>query len=151
VKLVEIRDGVALLEVDGRRLQMGLGAATAARVVLQADRSGHFIATALVNGVPLQALVDTGASAVSMNLSDAQRAGVTLQGARRVHMMTAGGAREALLVRLAWVRIGDILVHDVEAAVSETNELPITLLGMSFLRYVEMHRSGASLTLTRRH
>jgi clan AA aspartic protease (TIGR02281 family) len=64
-------------------------------------------------------------------------------------MMTAGGAREALLVRLARVQIGDILVHDVEAAVKETNELPITLLGMSFLRYVEMHRSGASLTLTR--
>jgi predicted aspartyl protease len=39
----------------------------------------------------------------------------------------------------------------VEATVSEADELPIALLGMSFLSQLEMQRSGRTLTLTRRH
>ncbi len=151
VKLVEIRDGAALLEFDGRRWQMPLGSSTAASVMLQADERGHFIVEALVNGVPLRAIVDTGASTVAINMSDARRAGVDFAGTRRVMVQTAGGPRQALLVRLANVRIGDILVHDVEATVSEADELPVALLGMSFLNQLEMQRSGRTLTLTRRH
>jgi aspartyl protease family protein len=106
--------------------------------------------TAAINGVPVRALVDTGASAVAMNLSEARRAGVSLSGARRVRVLTASGAREALLVQIASVQVGEIVVYDVEATLSERDELPITLLGMSFLKHLDMYRSGASLTLTRR-
>lgn len=121
VKLLDIRDGAALLEFDGRRWQMRLGSSTAASVMLQADERGHFVVNATVNG------------------------------ARRVMVHTAGGARQALFVRLASVRIGDILVQDVEATVSEANELPVALLGMSLLNQLELQRSGRTLTLTRRH
>lgn len=151
VKLVDIRDGAALLEFDGRRWQMPLGSSTAASVMLQADERGHFIVNALVNGAPLRAIVDTGASTVAINMSDARRAGVNFAGTRRVMVQTAGGPRQALLVRLANVRIWDILVHDVEATVSEADELPVALLGMSFLNQLETQRSGRTLTLTRRH
>lgn len=151
VKLLDIRDGAALLEFDGRRWQMRLGSSTAASVMLQADERGHFIVNATVNGAPLRALIDTGATAVAINMSDARRAGVNFAGARRVMVHTAGGARQALLVRLASVRIGDILVQDVEATVSEANELPVALLGMSLLNQLELQRSGRTLTLTRRH
>jgi aspartyl protease family protein len=151
VKLIDIAAGTALVEIDGRRWQMGLGSRTAASVVLQADGRGHFVANAFVNGQPVPALVDTGASTVALNMSDARRAGVDFAGARRVVVQTAAGARPALLVRLASVSVGDVLVRDVEATVSEANELPIALLGMSFLNQLEMQRSGVSLTLTRRH
>ena len=43
------------------------------------------------------------------------------------------------------------VLRDVEATVSIANELPIVLLGMSFLNQVEMQRAGRTLTLTRRH
>jgi aspartyl protease family protein len=151
VRLIEIRDGAALLEFDGKRWQMRLGASTAPSVVLQADGRGHFIVNAQVNGAPLRALVDTGATSVAINMSDARRAGVNFAEARRVWVQTAGGPRQALAVRLASVRVGDVLVPDVEASVSEANELPIALLGMSFLNQLEMQRSGQTLTLTRRH
>jgi aspartyl protease family protein len=82
--------------------------------------------------------------------SDARRAGVGLAGARRVRILTASGPREALLVQLASVQVGEIVIYDVEATLSERDELPITLLGMSFLKHLDMYRSGASLTLTRR-
>jgi aspartyl protease family protein len=151
VRLIEIRDGAALLEFDGRRWQMRLGSSTAPSVVLQADSRGHFIVNAQVNGTPLRALVDTGATTVAINMSDARRTGVNFAGAQRVWVQTAGGTRQALAVRLANVRVGEVLVHDVEATVSEADELPIALLGMSFLSQLEMQRSGRTLTLTRRH
>lgn len=151
VKLIDLGTGGALIEVDGRRWLMPLGSSTASSLVLQADERGHFIVTAAINGVPVRALVDTGASAVAMNLSEARRAGVSLSGARRVRVLTASGAREALLVQIASVQVGEIVVYDVEATLSERDELPITLLGMSFLRHLDMYRSGASLTLTLRH
>jgi aspartyl protease family protein len=150
VKLIDLGSGAALIEVDGRRWLMPLGSSTASSLVLQADERGHFIVTAAINGVAVRALVDTGASAVAMNLSEARRAGVSLSGARRVRVLTASGAREALLVQLATVQVGEIVVYDVEATLSERDELPITLLGMSFLKHLDMYRSGASLTLTRR-
>jgi aspartyl protease family protein len=151
VRLVDIRDGAALLEFDGRRWQMRLGSSTAPSAVLQADERGHFIVNADVNGVPLRALIDTGATSVAINMTDARRAGVNFAGARRVWVQTAGGPRSAILARLAYVRIGELLVRDVEATVSEANELPIALLGMSFLNRVELQRSGQTLTLTGRH
>ncbi|MGQ0547397.1 MAG: TIGR02281 family clan AA aspartic protease [Betaproteobacteria bacterium] len=151
VRLVEIGPQGALLEVDGRRWQMALGSSTSSSVVLQADARGHFFANAMINGVPVRSLVDTGASAVSLNLADAQRLGVNLAGAQRIAMHTAGGVRQGLRVKLAVVQLGDIVLRDVEATVSVANELPIVLLGMSFLNQVEMQRSGGTLTLTRRH
>ena len=61
------------------------------------------------------------------------------------------GGREGLQVRLASVQVGDLVLYNVEATLSERHELPITLLGMSFLGQVEMQCGGTTLTLTRRH
>ena len=151
VRLIEIGPRGALVEVDGRRWQMALGSSTATSVVLQADARGHFLASAMINGVPMRALVDTGASSVAINLADAQRLGVNLAGAQRIAMHTAGGVRAGLRAKLASVQVGEIVLREVEATVSIGNELPIVLLGMSFLNQLEMQRSGSTLTLTRRH
>jgi aspartyl protease family protein len=147
----EIGPDAALVEVDGKRWRMGLGSSTASSVVLQADARGHFLAEVLVNGVPVRALVDTGASAVSLNAADARRLGLDLSRAQPVTLQTAGGARRGLRTRLASVQLGDLVLRDVEAVVSEANDLPVALLGMSFLRFLDMQRSGQTLTLTQRH
>jgi aspartyl protease family protein len=151
VRLIEVGPRGALVEVDGRRWTMGLGSSTATSVVVQADARGHFLVTAAINGVPMRALVDTGASAVSLNLSDARRLGVNLAGAQSVTLQTAGGPRQGLRARLATVQVGDIVLRDVEATVSVADELAIVLLGMSFLNHLELQRAGTTLTLTRRH
>lgn len=151
VRLVGISGDVATVDVDGRRWQMRLGTATTSSVSLQADAHGHFWVEIRVNGRPMRALVDTGASSVSMNVADAQRLGVDLGGARRITTQTAGGPRQAWLTRVASIQVGDIVLNDVEASFSERNELPAVLLGMSFLNHVDLQRSGQTLTLTRRH
>ena len=151
VRLIEVGPQGALVEVDGRRWTMGLGSSTATSVVVQADARGHFLVTAAINGVPMRALVDTGASTVSLNLSDARRLGVNLAGAQSVILQTAGGPRQGLRARLAAVQVGGIVLRDVEATVSVADELAIVLLGMTFLNHLELQRAGTTLTMTRRH
>jgi aspartyl protease family protein len=151
VRLISIEPRGAVVDVDGKRWLMVLGSSTSSSVVLQADSRGHFLVDAVINGVPIKALVDTGASAVSLNLADAQRLRVDLASAQKVLMHTAGGPRQGLRARLALVQVGDIVLRDVEATVSVANELNIVLLGMSFLNHVEMQRAGNTLTLLRRH
>ncbi len=151
VRLIETGQGVAVVEVDGRRWQMRLGSSTSSSVALQADASGHFFVDALFNGVPVRAIVDTGATSVALNLSDARRLGVDLSRARRAVSRTAGGPRAVWIVQLASVQVGDIVLAGVQASLHEANELPIALLGMSFLGQVEMQRTGSTLILTRRH
>jgi aspartyl protease family protein len=151
VRAIEVGRDSALLEIDGRRWQMQLGASTTSSTVVQADDRGHFIVAAHINGVPVRVIVDTGATSIALNMNDAARMGINFAAAQRGIVRTAGGPRGVLNVRLATVQVGDILLRDVEASVSEANELPITLLGMSFLNQVEMQRTGRTLTLTRRH
>ena len=151
VYLAELRQDMAIVEVDGRRWQMRLGSSTTTSVVLQADPSGHFYVNALVNGVALRALVDTGATAIALNQSQARQLGLDLSGARRVMVNTAGGPRQASLVNLSRVQVGEITLANVATVVHDRDELPVALLGMSFLNQVDMQRSGTTLTLTRRY
>ena len=66
VKLVDIKNGAAVMQIDGRAVQLGLGQATQRSTVLRADPSGHFLVTAIINGVPVPAVIDTGATTVSV-------------------------------------------------------------------------------------
>jgi aspartyl protease family protein len=77
--------------------------------------------------------------------------GVDLIGAPSIVVQTAAGPRRALRARLGSVQLGDIALQNVEAIVSESNDLPIVLLGMSFLNQLDMQRSGRTLILTRRN
>jgi aspartyl protease family protein len=151
VYVVEVRSDSALIEVEGKSFRMIPGSSTAPSVVLQADARGHFLVEVAINGTPVRAIVDTGASTVALNLEDARRMGVDLIGAPSVVVQTAAGARRALRAKLGSVQLGDILLQNVEAIVSESNDLPIVLLGMSFLDQLDMQRSGRTLILTRRN
>lgn len=153
VRLVSADRTKAVVEVDGRQLLLGLGGSTVAAAELKVDRSGHFVTTAYVNGVATQAVIDTGATSVALSSDEAARMSIRYAGAPRVQISTAGGVKTAYRVNLASVRVGDITLHNVEALVMEggREQLPITLIGMTFLNGVEMRRIGDTLTLTRRN
>ena len=101
-------------------------------LVYRADRRGHFMLTAAVNGARIRVVVDTGASLVALSLEDAQAAGIN-----RSEMLfnritrTANGAARFALVTLREIQIGQLSVENVPAAVIES--LDQSLLGMSFL------------------
>lgn len=103
-------------------------------VELRADRSGHFLATATVNGRPIEMLVDTGASFVALSFEDAERIGVYVRPADfTAQVQTANGIAKVAPVTLDSVSIGDITLYDVRAVVSEPGRLGTSLLGMTFI------------------
>ena len=114
--------------------------AGSAEHVIRAGRHGHFVVEAVVDGVPITFLVDTGASDLVIAPEDARRLGYA--GARLrfdLRYETANGIIRAAPIRLREVRIGQLSLYDVDAAVTE-GDLPVSLLGMSLLRRLGGYR-----------
>lgn len=153
VRLVSADRTQAVVEIEGRQLALRLGQSTVAVAELKADPRGQFVTAAYLNGVETRAIIDTGATAVTLSSDEARRIGLGFAGLGRIQIATAGGAQAAYRVNLASVRVGGVTLHNVEAVVLEggSERLPITLLGMSFLNGVDMRRVGDTLTLTRRN
>ncbi len=101
-------------------------------LVYPANRAGHVIVDAVVNGAPMRMLVDTGASFVTLTPADARAAGITPgELVFNRHASTANGLVRMAMVTLREVRLGQLSLDDVPAAVLEN--LNVSLLGMSFL------------------
>lgn len=163
VRLVEIRSGAVVVEQAGLRREVSLGgtltvrgtpgkdAETAGKVSITADGKGHFTTVGAINGTPATFLVDTGASVVALPRSLAVQAGVRLDDNQRGLIHTANGKSPAWRVMLNSVQVGGIRLHMVEAVVVADNQLPVNLLGMSFLNRTDMRREGDLLTLVQRY
>jgi len=157
VKLIAVEGQNAVVEVAGRRLSLQMGAAPgrvgvsaapapSRQIVLSAGPGGHFTALGSINGHTTQFLVDTGATAVAIGQSEAERLGLRYREGRRIFTQTANGAVPALLVQLATVRIGDVEVRNVDAIVVPA-QMSHVLLGNSFLTRFQMRRENEILTL----
>ena len=96
-------------------------------------KGGHFIVDARVDGVPIQFLVDTGASDVTLTPRDARRLGFDLNRLdyNRIYR-TANGEVKGAPVRLHQLSVGHISLADVRASVNSA-DMNRSLLGMSFL------------------
>lgn len=115
---------------------------------LQRGPDGHFRADAEINGRSIDVLVDTGATLVAMSYEDAVRAGISVgSGDFRFVSNTANGQARFARVTLESVRVGNIVVRNVPAAVSEPGRLGVTLLGMSFLGQLRMEMKNGRLVL----
>jgi len=83
-------------------------------------------------------LVDTGATLVTLTQADARTAGIDPGELVFNHRAsTANGSARMAPVTLREVRIGQLSIYDVPAAVLE--HLNISLLGMSFLTRLESY------------
>ncbi|MGE0698407.1 MAG: TIGR02281 family clan AA aspartic protease, partial [Hyphomicrobiaceae bacterium] len=115
---------------------------------LRRGYDGHFHADATINGRTIPVLVDTGATLVALSYEDAQAVGISPPAsAFRYVSNTANGQARFARVTLDQVRIGNVLVHNVAAAVSQPGKLGTTLLGMSFLGQLRMEMKGGTLVL----
>lgn len=104
------------------------------RARIPADARGHFITEAKLNGRRVEVMVDTGATNVAINRSLARRLGLRVNDSDFKHTAnTANGKARMALGKLKSVRIGTVMVRDVEVAILEDKGLEDVLLGMSFL------------------
>jgi clan AA aspartic protease (TIGR02281 family) len=115
-----------------------------------ADKDGHFRVDAMVNGVPIRFLVDTGASIVVLNPADARHIGLDLDSlAFTASAETANGKVDAAPVVIQEILIGPIRLTDVVGAVDRQDTMT-SLLGMSFLSRLQGYEvSSGELTLHR--
>jgi aspartyl protease family protein len=152
VVLVSATPEAAVIDVDGKRYRLRIGDSTISTLVLKGSPNGLFLTTARINGVPVQAVVDTGASAVAINRVEAARMGIDYASGTRVVYRTANGPAAAWQVTLGSVQVGEIVVSNVSAAVLDggPEQLPTVLLGSTFLQHVEIQRVGDTLTITKR-
>jgi aspartyl protease family protein len=119
--------------------------------ILYADARGHFIADIQVRGIPVRALVDTGATLVSFSAEDAAKFGLRAEpNQRRAQFSTANGVVTAAITRVPEMRLQGITVYDVEAAIMPPGAMQGTLLGMSFMKKLQSYESrGTSMVMRR--
>ena len=67
-----------------------------------------------------------------------------------MRISTANGVIRGWRLKLASVRIGDVVVHEVDAGVSE-GQMPYVLLGNSFLTRFQMTRTNDQMVLVKRY
>ncbi len=112
-------------------------------VVLKRNRHGHYLVTGRINGHPVDFLVDTGATYVSIPRPLAERLGI--RRGRPVTVQTANGSILVYTAVLDEVAVGGIAVRRVRAIINPYAQE--ALLGMSFLRHLEFTQRGNTLTL----
>jgi aspartyl protease family protein len=157
VRLIAADSEAAVLEIDGVERRFGLGERIGARyepassrhvVTVAPDAQGMYYVNGSINRFQVRFVVDTGASLISMNERQARRIGLNyrLEG-DRASSSTASGVDPIYVVNLDRVRVGDIELRDVPAAVHRGDFPQTILLGNSFLRRISLRREGRMLEL----
>lgn len=160
VRLLSLGADSAVVEVDGQRVTLRMGATPidlsgepspggGSRIVLSMGSGGHFRSAGSINGKPVEFMIDTGATLVAMSQGQADRIGLRYQDAPRGLVQTANGLVPVHSVRLASLRIGDVLVRDIDAVVMPAG-MPQVLLGNSFLSRFQMRRDNTTMTLDKK-
>ena len=162
VKVVATSGDEAVVEINGARrtLRVGEGPVSVGanggaaprgnKIVLTAASGGHFLSQGTINGRAVQFMVDTGASAIGLGASEADRVGIDYKAGQAVRMNTANGVAPGWRVRLDSVRIGDVEIYGVDAIVG-LQSMPYVLLGNSFLNRFQMKRDNDQMVLERRY
>lgn len=122
-----------------------LVAAPGGEIILQRNRAGQYLAEGEVNGRPVTFLLDTGATQVALSTGLARELGLKL--GPPVTLSTAAGSVRGYSARLHSVRLAGIEMRDVSALVSDGLEPGLVLLGMNFLKQLEITQRGDQLIL----
>jgi aspartyl protease family protein len=155
VLLISADSKQAVVEIDGKRKTISLSRgivsqykpASKTEVRIASGRGGHHYTKGLINGSPVDFVVDTGASIIAMNHFVAERLGIDYRAGTPITVDTANGKAKAFVVTLSNVSVGNITVHQVEAAVSTTDSPSVVLLGNTYLSKVDLKIDQGVLVL----
>ena len=151
VKLLSANTDAIVVLVEGKRYQYKKnniqGTILDNKVTLIRDPGSRgYWAKGRINGKDLTFLIDTGASYVVMNKVQA-RALKIKRGNKKIQVSTATKKETAYQVTLDTVSVGDIEFQNIPAIITKHKYPPYPLLGMSFLRHVEINQENEQMTL----
>lgn len=155
VTLIDANSRRAIVDVNGERqtlklsTEIGTTFSEPQKAVKQirGNAAGHFYTAGQVNNRQVTFMVDTGASTVTMNSSDATGLGIDFKSGAPVNVSTASGVVRGYRVRLNRVVVGTISVPNVDAVVIEGSYPTDILLGNSYLSRVDMRVENNILVL----
>ena len=134
-------------ENPNREVMAVTGADGVREVVLRRNRAGHYIASGTINGHAVVFLLDTGATDVALAEDLAKRLGLRREGTALSR--TANGMVQSWTTSLESVEVGGLELRGVRASVLPNLHGDSVLLGMSYLKHVEMIQSGNKMVLRR--
>ena len=116
-----------------------------AQVILKQNRAGHYVASGSINGHPVIFLLDTGATDVALSGRLAEKLG--LKKGYSTMSRTANGQVVSWNTQLDEVALGSIILQGVRASILPSMMDNQVLLGMSFLKRLELIQRDGVLTL----
>lgn len=116
-----------------------------AEVKLRQNRYGHYLANGQINHLPVTFLLDTGATLISIPGPIAQQ--LQLKRGLAAKSRTANGTVTVYETRLNSVSIGTIELNNIRATINPHMKGDEILLGMSFMKHLEMTQKGKELIL----
>ena len=114
-------------------------------VKLRQNRYGHYVVNGKINQKPVTFLLDTGATIISIPETIARQ--LELAKGYPVQIRTANGSVEVFTTKLDSVSIGAIEINNIRATINPYMEGDEILLGMNFLKHMEMIQKGKELIL----
>ena len=160
VSLVSADSKKATLEWQGERFERTLNKQITSNFSAPAEKSevrierginGHYNTPGHINGRLVNFMVDTGATAIAMNHTEADRLGISWRQGTRTIAGTAGGDTPSYMVTLDTVTVGGVTLHNVQAAVIVADTDNDILLGMTFLERTEMREENNALVLRKKY
>jgi aspartyl protease family protein len=160
VKLIDADSKQAVLAVDGKQKIYKPGGTISLSYAkpehheekIYADDRGMFRSVGAINGRSVRFLLDTGATTVAMNKTQAKQLGVDYRmNGESVVISTASDNVKGYRVRLKSVSLGKIKQRNVEAMVIDGDHPGPILLGMSFLGKVQVEKAGEVMKIRQRN
>jgi aspartyl protease family protein len=125
--------------------QKSLGPDGSYQVSLTRNRYGHYVTSGLINHQPVTFLLDTGATHISIPANVADRLGLERGVSQSV--MTANGLIRVYSTVLDSVAIGVLELRGLQGGINPHMGGDEILLGMNFLKHLEILQRGDQLTL----
>ncbi len=138
------------LSMDNRSIKSNISPEGGKKLVMPND-NGHFYAGLAINGLPLRGVVDTGATVLTLSSNHARAAGIDLSRATTGTAVTAQGTVATRQTTINTLRLGDIVLHNIDALVIDGQFPPTPLIGMNVLQRFTMQREADRLTLIQRY
>jgi len=115
-------------------------------LVLERNKYGHYVATGQINSQSVEFLLDTGATVVAIPEHIATQ--LNLKKGESYLSQTANGDSLSYATTLDTLALGDIVMRNVPASISTGMEFDEILLGMSFLKHLQLTQQGRWLKIS---
>lgn len=156
VLLVSADGKQAVLEIEGKRKTISLShsigsqfkKASKTEIRIASSYGGHYYTKGLINGTPVDFMVDTGATYVAMTSQQAEQLGIDYRAGISTQTSTANGLAKAFQIVLSSVSVGNIVVRQVTAFVIMAPTTGPMLLGNAYLSKVDLKIDQGVLVLS---